>query len=286
MINYSFIIPHHNSPELLNRCLTSIPERDDVQIIVVDDNSNDNKKPRINRHGVEEVYIDAIHSKGAGHARNVGMGKATGKWLLFADCDDYYEEGFLDMLDEYKDKDVDVVYFNYNIINGTTSSIVPDNYIQKAISGYEDENQFLIVKYKNNAPWNKMVKHSLVKDYKIYFEEVVNSNDALFAIWVASCAKEIVVKNCKLYNYIKNTNGLTYKHQSIDEVLCRVYYMIKYNTYTKYIGHPELALPLMKYVLSSIRHDLTRYPVLIITILKLIFDKRLRNRWIDVITSK
>ena len=40
-IKYSIIIPHYNTPELLLRCVTSIPERNDIQIIVVDDNSPD-----------------------------------------------------------------------------------------------------------------------------------------------------------------------------------------------------------------------------------------------------
>ena len=31
-INYSFIIPHRNCPDLLNRCLASIPQREDIQI--------------------------------------------------------------------------------------------------------------------------------------------------------------------------------------------------------------------------------------------------------------
>jgi len=42
--NYSFIIPHKNCPDLLQRCVDSIPERDDVQVIVVDDNSDEGKK--------------------------------------------------------------------------------------------------------------------------------------------------------------------------------------------------------------------------------------------------
>lgn len=41
MINYSIIIPHKNISSLLRRCLDSIPERDDLEIIVVDDNSNE-----------------------------------------------------------------------------------------------------------------------------------------------------------------------------------------------------------------------------------------------------
>lgn len=43
MINFSIIIPHKDIPDLLQRCLDSIPIRDDVQVIVVDDDSDGNK---------------------------------------------------------------------------------------------------------------------------------------------------------------------------------------------------------------------------------------------------
>lgn len=61
MINYSIIIPHKNIPNLLQRCLDSIPNREDVQIIVVDDNSDPNivdfdKFPGLNRSNVEVIF--------------------------------------------------------------------------------------------------------------------------------------------------------------------------------------------------------------------------------------
>ena len=87
MLNYSIIIPHKNCPDLLKRLLDSIPERDDVQIIVVDDNSDEGKKPSIDRKDTEVILLDAERSKGAGRARNVGLEHAEGKWLLFADAD-------------------------------------------------------------------------------------------------------------------------------------------------------------------------------------------------------
>ena len=40
MINYSFIIPHKDIPDLLRRCVASIPQRDDIEIIIVDDASD------------------------------------------------------------------------------------------------------------------------------------------------------------------------------------------------------------------------------------------------------
>lgn len=285
MINYSFIIPHHNAPELLNRCLASIPEREDIQIIVVDDNSRDDLKPCIERNDVEVIYIDAQHTKGAGRARNVGMSHAKGKWLLFADCDDYYAEDFIEVLDEYKDKDIDALYFNYAVIDSSTSCIVPDNFVQTAINTYEKEDQFLIMKYKNNAPWDKMVRRSFVMEHNMYFEEVKNSNDALFAFFIASYARQIVVEKKKLYVYILNASGLTFKRQSMKDVLCRIDHYIKYNAFTKHIGHPELVFPLMRYVLGMIRHNPRLLPIAPITLWKYSFDKRLRNSWIKIIKS-
>ena len=58
---YSIIIPHKNIPELLIRCLNSIPDREDIQIIVIDDNSTDADiysvmYPELNRSDIEIYY--------------------------------------------------------------------------------------------------------------------------------------------------------------------------------------------------------------------------------------
>lgn len=93
MVNYSIIIPHKNIPDLLQRCLDSISPREDVQVIVVDDNSDllivdFEHFPGIDRDDVELIFPK--DGKGAGYTRNVGLDHAVGKWLLFVDADDFY----------------------------------------------------------------------------------------------------------------------------------------------------------------------------------------------------
>ena len=86
MINYSIIIPHKNIPDLLQRCLNSIPRRTDIQIIVVDDNSDPKKVDFEHFPGVGEKCVEVYFTKegkGAGYARNMGLKYAKGKWLLF-----------------------------------------------------------------------------------------------------------------------------------------------------------------------------------------------------------
>lgn len=107
-INYSIIIPHKNSAGLLQRCLDSIPQRDDIQIIIIDDNSLNIKKLR----DIEKKYsyVEMIYTKegrGAGYARNVGLKQIKGKWVLFADADDFYNKNAFSILDNYINSDND-----------------------------------------------------------------------------------------------------------------------------------------------------------------------------------
>ena len=108
-IKYSFVIPHKNAKALLQRCVNSIPLRSDVEIIIIDDNSKESQKPIIDCDRIKVVHLSRNESKGAGHARNVGLSLVTGEWVLFPDSDDYYVEGFLDVLDSINNNDIDIV---------------------------------------------------------------------------------------------------------------------------------------------------------------------------------
>ena len=115
MINYSIIIPHKNTPELLQYCLDSIPVRDDVQVIVVDDNSDVNivdfeHFPQW--EGKDYEVYPTKEGKGAGYARNIGLEHARGKWILFVDADDFLLSSMGEVFDAEKDTDADIVFFS------------------------------------------------------------------------------------------------------------------------------------------------------------------------------
>ena len=243
-MNYSFIIPHKNSPNLLKRCLDSIPVRDDIQIIVVDDNSDEDKKPQINRKDVEVVLLDAVHCKGAGHARNVGIENAKGKWILFADSDDLYKENFLEVLDEYKDDKFDVLYFNIDSVNSLTLKNLTGSKndraqrTRKTIDNYSQSNKDTLL-FRSYGPWNKMISRSFIIEYGLFFEEVYKGNDVLFSLELGTFLRSYKVEKRILYSLSLNLNSLTYERTT----------SIKYKSYINgrlykayfnvYIGHPE-----------------------------------------------
>lgn len=216
MINYSFIIPHYNSPELLNRLLDSIPQREDIEVVVVDDNSNLDKKPNVSRSDVKIIYLQAKESKGAGRARNIGLKHANGKWLLFADSDDYYINNFVDKLDLFKNTEYDIIFFDYDTNLSSKQTVFHERLTQMLHGGKRDRANF---KHSLNAPWNKMYKREFIKDNNIFFEEIPIQNDAYFVHKASSLTDNFYYINNKLYFYEINLNGITRKkNRNIEDV--------------------------------------------------------------------
>lgn len=238
-IVYSFIIPHKNSPKLLLRCIDSIPVRDDVQIIIVDDNSVPDKRPIISRCGVEVYFIDDKNSKGAGHARNVGLKKAKGKWILFADADDYYENNLSYFLNKYKYSSHDVIYFNVNFIDLRNRRIrnYVNNYSQTLEKVKYDQESVDCIKYRYTAPWNKMINKEFIERKQIVFEEVLQGNDIYFSYQVGYLAKNIEYDNTIIYNYLFHDNNLTNHDWSVKKCICYIDNSYKIKNFMRFIGH-------------------------------------------------
>lgn len=223
MINYTFIIPHHNAPQLLNRCLESIPKREDVQVIVVDDNSEENLRPVVAWTDVEVIYIDKQYTRGAGHARNEGIKRAKGKWLLFVDCDDFLEENVLSVLDKHSASQSDIIFFKIAAVNSDT--LLPSNRCL-AFNAYIDAHQQHkpmsegTLRYIQCVPWGKMIRRSLVADNHILFEEIRYGNDVIFSLRCGILAKSIASTDDILY-VVTDREGSLVTQVSYESMLCR-----------------------------------------------------------------
>ena len=240
---YSFIIPHHNTPRLLQRLVDSIPQREDIEIIVVDDNSDDDKKANAIRSDVRSIYIDKEHTKGAGKARNVGMKAATGKWLLFADADDFYQRGFIDILDEYKEDDIEILFFNVGSVDSNTllpGKINRAAYLDKLIKAYQISNEkaddLLFLGY---GPWRKMLSREYVRKYGFQFEEIPIDNDNLFSLETSYFARKWKVDSRIVYVLTYYDNSITYSTLSKDKCIAHLKVLERRASFNKYIGHPE-----------------------------------------------
>ena len=212
MINYSIIIPHYNIPDLLARCLRSIPERDDLQVIVVDDNSPRQETflstiPELSRKNVEfYVTKDGL---GAGHARNVGLSHATGKWLVFSDSDDFFVEDFSEILDEYVNDPHDILYFNIKSCDCyDTNKLYPDGNKNNIFNKYRETGYDLYFRVCYTEPWGKIIRRSVVEDNAIEFQETKAHNDLLFAVKTGLLARDVAVIDRPFYWYVIREGSL------------------------------------------------------------------------------
>jgi len=213
--NYSIIIPHYNIPMLLVRCLKSIPERNDVQVIVVDDCSPDaedypTKYPELTRPNVE--FHSTSQHGGAGCARNVGMKYARGRWLVFADADDFFAENFDALLDKFKDDDADLIYFRAKRVlsEDVSKPALRSKWLDKLWSDYEQTNDLDSLCGRSPIVWSKFFKRSLIEQHRIRFDETRYSNDYWFAANAAVKAQKIRVEKATLYVVTERDGSLTF----------------------------------------------------------------------------
>ena len=213
-INYSIIIPHKNSPKLLAYCLTTIPVRDDVQVIVVDDNSDPQKVDIVHFpqwKGKHYEYYLTKDGKGAGYARNVGLEHAKGKWLLFADADDFFLPVINEVLDENVNSDADIIYFRPQAVmseDRRTPSPRADLYT-KWINDYHKNQSELALRLSWAPVWSRIIRHELVIGNHIRFDEIQYSNDLCFSMRIGCVANKIEVSDSSLYVITQSNDSLT-----------------------------------------------------------------------------
>jgi glycosyltransferase involved in cell wall biosynthesis len=249
MVTFSIIIPHHNIPLLLQRCLNSIPDTPEIQVIVVDDNSSLDKVDFNNFPGKDRKYTTIIFDKkggGAGHARNVGMKQALGKWLVFVDADDFLVDDAYDILEKHKDDGKDVIYFKTGSVDSDTYEpsdrhIKINKAIDDAISGVISSKKAVLAV---PSPISKMLRREHIQGKGILFDETYAANDMMFAFKAVHWADDdaVAVNNEVLYMITSRAGSLDAMKKtsprnflSFLEVLIRCNQFIKDTSYDKYL---------------------------------------------------
>lgn len=241
-ILYSIIIPHKDIPCLLQRCLDSILPRDDVQIIVADDDSSPDVVDFAHFPGSDRADVEILFTKegrGAGYARNCGLARAKGRWLVFADADDFFLPGFLNVLDTYRNTDYDLITFRAETVDSDTLAPVPSRQVHNG--KIAEDMDLEILKYRNDVPWAKMVSAELVRRYRICFDETVAANDAMFAAYVDYHARKVAACSGYVYCVTVRKDSLQYGVRS-DTLLARVKVACRYNRFLLDIGRSDKVL--------------------------------------------
>lgn len=234
MIKYSYIIPHKDSIKLLLRCINSIEDKEHSQIIVIDDNSKNQDEiiAAIGTFPSVELILSK-HNIGAGAARNLGLKKAIGKWILFADADDFFNEGYIHAVDKYYNSHNDIIIFDTNSRISDSLQITENRFPEWSV--IIKRRDFERSKWVIPVVWGKLYLRRFIDENSICFDEVFASNDVMFCYKANLLAKSYLIDDYVLYCSTKNSNSLCY---NINEknILCRVQVLKRTNALLRSIG--------------------------------------------------
>ena len=131
-IKISVIIPCYCQQDLVIKAIDSIPKRNDIEIMVIDDGSTDNTWNNLleyrNKHPelLNLILLYNEENKGVAYTANKGYDLANGEYVVLLGSDDYfYTDKFEEAIKELDG--TDLVYFNLQINNGEVWRLTPEN---------------------------------------------------------------------------------------------------------------------------------------------------------------
>ena len=209
-IAVSVVVPVYNASRYLNQCIDSLINQSlkDVEFIFVDDGSTDNSIDIIKQYQEKDDRIFLLQQENlyAGVARNNGMEKATGKYIIFLDSDDFFD---LNMLrDAYicaEKHQVEIVLWGYRLFSDSLQEnkkmkLIRDYHYPKGIFSAEDlgDNKNYLC---YDVPWNKLFLREFVDFHHLRFEAVKKSNDTYFTHMAMALASKLYYIDKKYVNY-------------------------------------------------------------------------------------
>lgn len=215
----SIIIPVYNVENYIRPCMLSILnqglEENDYEIILINDGTLDNSFSKIDNliKSHNNIKIIEQSNKGLSAARNIGLARAVGDYILFIDSDDILIENSLKrLLDIVIESKADMVVADY-IVQTEESSIhnphinYPDTIKRIVKSGPE----LLLdnLKIRDYYVWRTVYKRLFLKNNKIFFIEGITFEDSPFTFECYLKARKCVRIEYYFYIYRRRHSTLS-----------------------------------------------------------------------------
>ena len=208
MVDISIIVPIYNAEKFLVECIESLlnQTKQELEFILVNDGSTDQTEEIIKKYKDKRIKYFKNKNQGIGKTRNFGIDKATGKYIMFVDSDDFLEKDACEKLYKKMEQErADVVVCNfYKLEDGNREEVK----IQPFSSTTLEEQPQLLLEI-NLAPWNKLYRTELLKKHHIRFVETLKYEDAPFVVEALDKARKISYLDQPLNYYVIHQNSET-----------------------------------------------------------------------------
>ncbi len=212
---FSVIMPVYGVERYLESAIQSVLNQTltDFELLLVDDKSPDNCPKICDEYAQRDARVQVIHkpkNQGLGMARNTGMAKAAGEYILFMDSDDTIQQNTLQLVKDSLTPIDEIVVFGVTRVHENANGEVTytEAFPCTAAVGNtvrQSGEIFLQLTQEHVFPyaWNKAYSRKFLQSTETLFETTKLIEDFLFNIEVFAKAEHIkVIPDC-LYNYRK-----------------------------------------------------------------------------------
>lgn len=256
-MNYSVIIPYRDTYDLMLRACASVPDREDIQILIVDNSAKPLPAERVPVKSHAQVdYLCSDPTKGAGCARNVGLDHALGDRVLFMDADDTFADNAFSVFDTFIASDYDIVFFaptSVVLSSGEVGSrhLFYASLVDECLNTGSDER----LRYRYSPPWSKLYRRELIESGHFRFDEIRVSNDLMFSLRCGHAARKVYASDKVVYIISEGEkNSSLTTTRSRENMFTRFKVAVAQYRFVSDHGHPKMRFHLLSKVLDAFRY--------------------------------
>lgn len=211
MPKVSIIVPVYNVEKYLSKCLDSLVDQTlkDIEIIIVNDGSPDHSQDIIDKYAKKypkKIRAFKKDNGGLGDARNYGLKRAKGEFILFVDSDDYIDVNACEKLYNKAISDnYDIVLFKYYIAYPNSKKLM------NVLNNYKNKNNINNKEYLLSTPsaCNKLFKTKFLIDNNFAFPVGIIYEDYASISTLILYNPKIAFMNKALYYYMQSDISIT-----------------------------------------------------------------------------
>lgn len=209
----SILIPIYNVEDYLDECLRSVLAQDldpdTYEVILTDDGSTDRSGEIAQALAKEYPTLHYYHKENGGlsSARNAGLARATGKYLLHIDSDDWLEPGVLPgVVEDMERRALDLCLIDWidRYPDGTSERQIDYSGIGEQVLEGEE---VIRSQRKYATSWSFLMRRSVVEEGDLSFIPVQPGEDIAFFISAMPHCHRVGYHPALLYNYRRDRPG-------------------------------------------------------------------------------
>lgn len=228
MVQVSVIVPFYNvNPDYLKKCVDSVilQKNCDWELLLIDDGSANDAGALCRGFTEKDTRISYFHqeNQGVSVARNNGLDRAKGEYIVFLDADDFLSEGVLEKAySVIRETDLDILLFGYcttyvnreiiRVLDKSFRELFAGENLSEALQLAVLRGDSRLGPVEVGAPWGKLIKRSVIEENAVrYTKGLKKGQDTVFTLELLNYCRKIDYLPVCGYHYRMSESSVSHR---------------------------------------------------------------------------